>query len=108
VWCVLGKKCITQQPTGVLGRKTYGPVAVEKKNPGQMSLDLQDERTRQKTQMSAKSEKTYIKLRVYHNTEIYGSYYILDNPQTWITVLSSRPRGVVDSDDLTMISQARA
>ena len=74
VLCVWAKKCITQQPTGVLGRKTYGRVAVDEENPCQMSLESPTRESKVKNTNVSTIGKTYLKLRGYHNTEIYSRY----------------------------------
>ena len=49
---------MTQQTTGVLERKTYGCVAVDKENPGQMSLESPTQENKAKnTNVSTQSEK---------------------------------------------------
>jgi len=53
----LGEKVHNSQPTGVLGRKTYGRVAVDEENPCHMSLESPTRENKAKTQMSAKSKK---------------------------------------------------
>jgi hypothetical protein len=64
--------CITQQPTGVLGRKRYGRRAVDKENPGQMSLESPTRENKAKNTNVRTIRKTYLKLHGYHNTEICG------------------------------------
>ena len=58
VLCVWAKKCITQQPTGVLGRKTYGHVAVDEENPGQLSLESPARENKAKNTNVSKIGKT--------------------------------------------------
>ena len=55
VWCVLAKKCITQQPTGVLGRNTYGRVAVDIENPDEFRIsDAREQGIKHKCQQIRK------------------------------------------------------
>ncbi len=72
VMCVVQQTGITWQPTGVLGRKTYGRVGVNEENAPRNSLDLPTVFNMVKNTNVKRFGETYLILHGVPSSVIYG------------------------------------